>query len=375
MTSGDRRSLYPDVAVNLMWCRPGGVGGSEEYLCRQLMGLPSATFDMTVFAPRGFSVAHPELVQRFRIVEMDHPATSRARRIVDESTWLYDRTRSADLIHHGGGTVPVRRHGPIVLTVHDVQYLRFPQYFSRLRLGYLTWAMPRAIRAADVITVPTEFVRRTVIDSFAVDADDVVVVPHGLEPTLGIGSATEQDLRDRHRLGDGPVVVYPAMSHPHKGHGFLLDVHRDHWADQGVTLVLIGGEGGAEKDLRRRLNDPATGAGVRRLGRVSARDRDGLIKMARAVAFPSQYEGFGAPVVEAMALGTPVITSDQTCLPEVVADAGLVLPLDSQAWGSALDTVENLRSNLIERGLRRSAQFTSSISGEALAGVYHRLVG
>lgn len=363
------------IAVNMMWCRPGEVGGSEEYLCRQLMGLPAEDFEVTVFAPSGFAAAHPDIASRHRIVEMHHDARSRGRRIFDESSWLFIKTSSADLVHHGGGTVPLVRRRPIVLTVHDLQYLAFPHYFSRVRLDYLRWAMPRAVRAADIIAVPTEFVRTTIVDAFGVDPGGIVVVPHGIEPTLGVMATPESALRERYGLGDAPIVVFPAITHPHKGHEFLLDVHRKHWSARGVVLVLIGGEGAAEPDIRTLLADPDRAQGVRRLGRVSAEDRDGLIRMSRALVFPSLYEGFGAPVIEAMTLGTAVIASDRACLPEVVGDAGLVLPLDIDTWGGALDVVESRRSELIDSGRRRSAQFTASISGEALAGAYHRLLG
>ena len=168
-------------------------------------------------------------------------------------------------------------------------------------------------------------------------AERVVVVPHGVEPALrggepGHGAVTaEADLRRRYALGDGPVLVYPAVTHPHKNHRFLLDLLRERWTDPDLRLVLIGGVGDAEAavtgcaDLR-----------VCRLGRVPAADRNGLIAMAEALVFPSRYEGFGAPLIEAMALGTPVVAAATTAIPEVVGDAGLVLPLELDAWAGAL---------------------------------------
>lgn len=374
MNDGDRSGSNHRIAVNMTWCRPGRVGGSEEYLCRQLIGLPEEGFDVTIYAPLGFSKVHADVASRHRIIEMNHDAESRARRILSESTWLYGRTGSADLVHHGGGTVPIARRSPVLLTIHDLQYLEYPEYFGRVRLAYLRWAMPRAVRSADLIAVPTQFVRRTVVDAFGSDEDDVVVVPHGVEPTLGVHATDENELRSRYQLGDSPIVVYPAVTHPHKGHEFILDVHRRFWANENVTLVLFGGKGDADAAIRAILSNPKLSHGVRHLGRVPTQDRDGLIKMARALVFPSRYEGFGAPVLEAMALGTPVIASDRACLPEVVADAGLVLPLDAQAWESALDIVERRHGELIARGLQRSRSFTSTISGRALASAYHRLL-
>lgn len=363
------------VAVNLTWCRPGRVGGSEQYLCRQLAGLPALPYEVEVFAPRGFRAAHPEIVRRHRVIEMSHGADSRLRRIVAESTWLYRRTRGASLVHHGGGTVPPRNRTPIVLTVHDLQYLEFPEYFGRRRLEYLRQVMPRSVRAASLVAVPTQFVRASVIEAFAKNADDIVVVPHGIEPDFGTHATDERELRSRYNLGDAPIVVYPAMTHPHKGHLFLLAVQEQFWAARGIRLVLIGGEGSAEGSLQSRLSASRVADTVHRLGRVSEPDRNGLIKAASALVFPSQYEGFGAPVIEAMALGTPVIVSDRACLAEVAGEAGLVVPLDVDAWGTSLDLVDARRQELCARGLERSRSFTSAISGAALANAYLRVLG
>lgn len=361
------------IAVNLTWCIPGQVGGSEEYLCRQLVGLPVGEFDVTVFAPRNFRASHLDLASTCAIRELNHTAHSRLRRIVDESTWLYRRTRGAAVVHHGGGTVPVLHRGPILLTLHDLQYLAFPQYFSRTRLRYLRRSVPRAVKCASLIAVPTAFVRDTVIDAFGTSPEKVVVVPHGIEATLGRHATSEEELRRKYELGNGPILVFPAMTHPHKGHDFLIEVYRRHWSHRGVTLVFIGGQGRGEEALRQRLSEPNS-TGIVRLGRVSTAERDGFVKMSSAVVFPSQYEGFGAPVIEAMALGTPVITSDRACLPEVVADAGLVLPLDIDTWGRALEVVQDRRADLISRGESRVRHFSSEASGRALAEAYRRLL-
>lgn len=363
----------PSVAVNMTWCLPGRVGGSEEYLCRQLLGLPDDEFAVDVFAPRGFRNAHPEIARRHDIIELGHDSTSRVRRMWSESTWLYRRTRSSALVHHGGGTVPLAYRSPTVLTIHDLQYLEYPQYFRQPRLNYLRRVMPRSARCADLIAVPTAFVKASVISAYGIDADRIMVVPHGVENSLGVGATDADTLRSKYHLGTGPIVVMPAVTHPHKGHQFVLDVMERAWAKQGVMLVLIGGAGLAEVDVNTRITTGAVESCVAKLGRVPAADRDGLIAMAEALVFPSEYEGFGAPVIEAMALGTPVITSDRACLPEVVADAGLVLPLEIDAWRGALDAVRSRREDLLQRGRRRVVEFTAEKSGAALAGAYRRL--
>ena len=358
------------VTVNLTWCVPGAVGGSEDYLVRQLLGFPQTECDITVCAPHGFTTAHPELAQRHRIVETDHDGTSRPRRVMAESTWLYKQSRNSALVHHGGGTIPIRHHSPTVLTIHDLQYREFPQYVRPHKLAYLKTVMPRSARRADVIAVPTHFVKQTVVDAYGIDPNRIVVVQHGIESTLGVDATSESELRAKFALGDGPIVILPAMTHPHKGHLFVLDVMEKFWTAQGVQLVLIGGPGLAEEAVNQRISKTALKSSVKKLGRVSRADRDGLIKMAIALAFPSEYEGFGAPVIEAMALGTPVISSDMACLPEVVGDAGLVLPLQIEAWANAINQVQTLRTRYAEAATKRLENFTAEASGQALASAY-----
>ena len=296
--------------------------------------------------------------------------TSRPRRVLAEHTWLRRRTRDADIVHHGGGTTPAVGREPIVLTIHDLQYLTHPEYLTSTKLRYLARAIPRSVGRAAVVAVPTEWVRRTVIDAYDIEADRVLVVPHGVESTLGADAPSTFDLRRDYGLGAGPMIVYPAITHPHKNHRFLLEVMARHWTDPDLRLVLLGGRGSAEADVAADIARLGLGARVVRPGRVPDAHRDGLIAAADALVFPSQYEGFGAPAVEAMALGTPVICSDQPALAEVVGDAGLVRPLDVDAWSRALDTVAARADAMRSAGRARARSFSTERSGAALAAVY-----
>ncbi len=360
------------VAVNLLWCVPGEVGGSEEYLVRQLVGLSAASrgLEPTLYCLNSFQRAHPELASLYPMVSPKIDGSDRKRRIVAEHTWLALRTRSADVVHHGGGTAPAVGGSPIVLTIHDLQYETFPEYIHPAKLRYLRWAMPRSVARATLIAAPTEYVRSTVIDRFDVDPAAVVVVRHGVEPEIGSQAPSEGELRAAYGLGTGRVIVLPAITHPHKGHEFLLGVMAAHWTDPDLRLVLLGGRGLADDAVERAIRLLGLQDRVVRPGRVSDGPRDGLIGLAHALVFPSQYEGFGAPVVEAMALGTPVVCSDQAALAEVVGDAGLVLPLDRDAWSDALDRVGRNREELRGRGIQRAQLFTAVKSGEGLAAAY-----
>ena len=367
----------PRVGVNLLWSVPGHVGGSEEYLARQLVGLGEshAPFDVDVFVPRGYRAAHPEVAERFRMVEGPDTCLSRSRRVALESSWLVRQTSGADIVHHGGGTVPTVSRRPIVLTIHDLQYRSYPQYMSPLKLRYLSRQIPTGVRRAKVVTVPSEYVRSTLCEAFGVDRDDVVVVPHGLEADIGLAATPEDELRERFGLIGTRVLIFPAATFPHKRHDFLLELMASRWTDPDLRLVLLGGKGLAEQRVVERFADPRLSGRIVRPGRVSSADRDGLVRLADALVFPSEYEGFGAPLIEAMALGTPVIASDRASIPEVVGDAGLIVPLDLDAWADVPDRLVTIGPRLVAAGRERAKLFTARASGEALSKAYVQAAG
>jgi alpha-1,3-rhamnosyl/mannosyltransferase len=369
------------VGVNLLWCVPGKVGGSEEYLTRQLLGLHelaaagdafAGDLRLVAYALPGYAEAHPDVADAVEVVTAPVNGSSRAARIAAEHSWLAGRTRHDDLVHHGGGTVPAVGKRPVVLTVHDLQYLAYPQYFTATKLAYLRRQMPRSVRRADVVTVPSEYVRQTVVDSFGVHPERVVVVRHGLEPSIGSTPTPEHVLRDRFGLGRARVLSYVAVTYPHKRHDFLLELMATRWTDPNLKLVLAGGAGLADAAVERQIAALGLSDRVVRPGRVGPDDRDGLIQLSEALVFPSEYEGFGAPLIEAMALGTPIVASDRTAVPEVLGNAGLSLPLDVGAWAGALDEVARRRSELVGAGRRRVVQFTAARSAGDLLTAYRR---
>ncbi|MEN9648117.1 MAG: hypothetical protein RLZ17_153 [Actinomycetota bacterium] len=367
------------IAVNLLWLRTGQVGGSQEYLIRQLMGVSlneeaKNGYQVTLFVQKGFARHHPELAEIYKCVEAPAHRGARLARIALEQTWLAIKTRKFDAIHHGGGTMPRFGLRNTILTMHDVQYLSFPENFSRIRLAYLRKVVPSSLNSATLITTPSSYVRDRLISQFNLPVEKARVVRHGVDSAIGKDSTNETELRQRFRLESKKVIFLPAITHPHKNHKFLLQLMKLHWTDKDLVLVCAGGKGRAEEEFMREVRRLNLDDRVMRMGRVSDSDRDGLMKLSLAMVFPSLYEGFGAPVIEAMIVGTPVIASNCASLPEVVGDAGLVLPLELDAWSGALQIVQTQREKFVTAGKLRAMHYSVKNSGSDLVEAYKAAV-
>ena len=344
------------VLANLCSVVPGQVGGSEVYAARLLdavaagRALTDGAVELEIASMAGVRAAHLEL-QSLAWHEARWRGDSRARRVAVESTWLARRSDGFDVVHHFGGRLPSRRAGAVVLTVHDIQPLDLPSNFSTAKRRYLGWAVPRSVRTADLVTVPTRWVAGRLIERLAVPPDRVRVVPSTYRTRT---FSTEPAPFDGQRF-----VLYPAATYPHKNHAVLIAAHAAAWARHGDTLlVLTGAKGRAHAEVAEQT---ALTPGVVNLGWVDEARLASLTSAASAVAFPSRYEGFGLPVLEAMQSGTPVIAADATALPEVVGDGGtLVGPDDLDGWVDALLEIRTGSPGIrrqVERGRARAAEF------------------
>ena len=374
------------VLANLCWMVPGDVGGSEEYASRLLAAVAGAGegIEVEVAALRGAVEAHREL-SAFRCHEAPYGGRRRSVRLALESTWLARRSAGFDLIHHLGGRLPERWTAPAAVAVHDIQPLDLPGNFSAAKRRYLGWSVPRSVRRCRLVTVPSQWVADRLTDRLGAPPDRIAVVPStwasdlghpGPEsPTEGAGRSGADGQGEEGR--ERPFVLYPAVTHPHKNHELLIAAHRLlRRRHPDVELVLTGSPGRSEARVARLAADAP---GIARLGRVPSARLHRLIGAAAAVAFPSRYEGFGLPVLEAMHAGTPVVAADAAALPEVAGDgAALVDPDDLDGWVDALDEVlsgspETRRR--VERARERARRYAPSVAAARLTEAWRRAAG
>ncbi|MEM8926215.1 MAG: glycosyltransferase family 1 protein, partial [Actinomycetota bacterium] len=314
------------VGVNLLWLVPGVVGGSEEYTLRLLRALGDLEPDdlrLRIYGSVALLAAHPDLGERFEYCAAPDLGGAKGARIALEHAWLPAVSRHDDVVHHGGGVVPLTRTQPALVTIHDLQPLDLPEHFSTLKRRWLGAMLPRAVTAARLVLCPSRFTADRIRDRFGVSERRLAGVPQGMiEPETGAGSEGGADavaptgVEAGTGLADaaasyGRFLLFPAIAYAHKRHADLIEalavLRRRH---HEISLVLTGGPGPEDAAIDGRVRRLGLEPVVHRLGRVPEDELDALYRSAAALVFPSAYEGFGNPVLEAMIRGCPVVASD-----------------------------------------------------------------
>jgi glycosyltransferase involved in cell wall biosynthesis len=245
---------------------------------------------------------------------------------------------------------------PHVVTLHDVQHLDLPHLFSRGELLFRRLAYERAVRRASAVVVVSEFVRERVVDRLGIDAANVHVVWLGVDHERFTPDAT---------VPREPLLLYPARPWPHKNHARLFEAFRELRRRRPELRLLLTGVGHHDAVMPKGVEARA----------VSAAELVELYRRAACVVFPSLYEGFGLPPVEAMACGCPVAASSQGSLPEVCGDAAeLFDPLDPDSIAAGVEEALARAAELAERGLRRAATFTWDATASGHDRVYSTFV-
>lgn len=363
-----------------------GIGRYTRELVRALLPLLDPTDRVTLLYPRERGRFEPTVAW---------PASVRIRRLPLPDRWqtvLWHRLRVPlpvewltgpfDLFHAPNFLLPPVRRGRTIVTVHDLAFLVHPEYAYPALQRFLTAAVPRALARADHILADSEATRGDAIRLFGLSPERISVVGAGVEPRFRpLDRAALQEVADRYGLSDVPFVLTVGTLEPRKNldgliRGFAL---ARRLADFPHHLVVVGGKGWLYEKIFAEVERSRVGDVVHFLGFVPDTDLPALYNLADLFAYPSHYEGFGLPVLEALACGTPVLCTATSSLPEIAGDAAwLIPPGDDEALATALARLlsdADLRRELGRRGPPHAAAWTWDKPAARLLAVYRRVVG
>ncbi len=304
-----------------------------------------------------------------------------------ETSFLWQRLRlpvpielfvgRVDVFHSPDFVLPPVLQAQTVLTVHDLSFLRTPEYAHPAVREYLVQGVPRSLRRANLVLAVSRSTERDVIDLLGVPAERVRVIYEGVDERFRPveDEVVLSQVRQRYRL-DGPYILAVGTLEPRKNYVGLIEAFARLRERRRIDheLLIVGREGWLYEPIYEQAEALGPRAGVRFLGYTADVDLPALYTLASCLAYPSFYEGFGLPVLEAMACGTPVVASSSSSLPEVAGDAALLVdPHDVDGMTDALDRAlhdEALRVRLRTAGQERARRFTWDGAAEELLTAY-----
>ncbi len=358
------------IGLNLIFLVPGETGGMEVYareLIPELLAQAPQGTRFTAFVNREAAAAAGDGPWGESLPSLTVPvnASSRVQWVLGEQAplpLLAARAR-VDLVHSLASTAPL--WGPFrrVSTVHDLIYARFPEAHAGIRDRGMRVLVPWGVRRCDRVIAISQSTRNDLIDLLGVSPNRIDVVPNGLGALRRATPLSEPETRARFELGEREVVLSLSAKRPHKNLLALIGALALIPVERRPLLVLPGYPTWHEGELRERAASLGVAADVRFPGWIADAELEGLWTIARAFVYPSLYEGFGLPVLEAMAREVPVACSNASSLPEVAGDAALLFdPRDERAVAAAIETLlsqdEAARARTRARGLAHAERFT-----------------
>ncbi len=269
-----------------------------------------------------------------------------------------------DLLFIPSHVIPLIHPKKVVTTIHDLGFKRFPEAYSFFQRHYLNWSVKFALKHAAKIIVPSEFTKKELIEIYHADPEKLIVIHLAYDDkifSLNNNSEKTTELLEKYNIKK-PYLLYVGRLENKKNISFLIDVFENLSLKKNPQLVLVGNAGYGYEKIRDRMERSCLKNNIIHIDWLKAEELAILYKEARIFIFPSLYEGFGIPLLEAMATGTPVVASNVASIPEIVQDAALLPRLNDlkdftdqtrRAWED-----ENLRNELKNKGLHKAKKFS-----------------
>ena len=254
--------------------------------------------------------------------------------------------------------------GPAVVTIHDLSFERDPRLMSRRDRFFFRTMVPRSVRRADRVLAVSERTRDDLVELYGIDESKIVVTPNGVDPVFSPEGA---------RRNGPPYALFVGALHVRKDPTAAIEALA--LISEDLKLVFAGPDKGAGAEARQARDRLGLGDRVEFAGHVAKEELPALYRGAACLVLPSRYEGFGLPVVEAMASGTPVVASNAGALPEIAGGAAiLVEPGDPAALAEGIERAVADRDRLVRAGLERARQFSWTETALKTLDVYRELV-
>jgi glycosyltransferase involved in cell wall biosynthesis len=378
------RRIGIDVTAALT--QGGGIGRYTRELVRAVVDLDSYNHYRLFSArlPKALPVADP-LPQQENVTHRPAPLTEQwlyrlwyRARLPLPVQWV---TGSLDLFHSPDFVLPPVAGGiPTLLTVHDLSFVHFPETFPQPLVSYLNRVVPWSVARATHVLADSEATRNDLLDVWGVPSDKVSVLYSGVSetfrPVRDVAELTA--VRRRYHLDDQPYVLVVGTVQPRKNYEMLIRAFGQIADRVPHTLAIAGGKGWMEEGMLAEVSRLGLERRVRFLGFVDDADLPVLYSAADLMAMPSLYEGFGLPVLEAMACGTPAIIANSSSLPEVGGAAALQLPPeDTSVWAASLLALLNdgkQRAQMAAAGLQQAGLFSWQGAAAQLIDLYAALL-
>ena len=366
MMSGEKTNLYIDL-VPFSSKRAGAEKYSQNFI-KYLGKIGDANFE-PILLLNSENKAFFNAENKFKYIECSIDPQKKIWRVLYEQLRLPFRIKNNNsLFYSPSNILPVSLRIPSVVTIFDLHWYKLKDLFpgtEKHRLNYVKKLMKSSARKAKKIIVLSEFTRNDLMSTLGIHEEKIVIIPPGLDGHYRkIEKKEAQDfVSKKFNIKEGDFILHVGQTHRRKNIPFLLSIYEKIKIKEEsvLDLVLVGPPGDGEEEILKLIEASPLKKNIHKFGEFAENDLLFLYNAASCLVFPSLYEGYGLPVVEAMACGCPVVCSDRTSVPESAGGAALLCGSDEEEWIQAILKVindDNQRKELTKKGLERVKQLS-----------------